>query len=286
MTGLMQERAGRMPSPRASRRRLTKVDPQRFGPWAVVTGASSGIGLEFARQLAAAGLNIVLVSRRRTVLEEIGAELSHDFGIEHRVVAADLSTEEAPQVIAEATADLDVGLLISNAGTGQPGNFLAFSESDLRGIAQLNAISYMMLTHHFGRRLVARGRGGVLLVSAMGADEGIPFSAKEAATKALVSTLGRGLHVEFERLGLGLTVLVVSPTDTPIIDKMGFARSAMPLKPMPAERCVREALAALGANRASIMPGRLYRIMNRLMPASLSRRMTATMMLKSSTFVT
>ena len=143
----------------------------------------------------------------------------------------------------------------------------------------------MMLTHHFGRRLVARGRGGVLLVSAMGADEGIPYSAKEAATKAMVSTLGRGLHVEFERLGLGLTVLVVSPTDTPIIDKMGFARNAMPVKPMPVERCVHEGLAALNANRASIMPGRLYRIMNRLMPASLSRRMTAAMMLKSSTFV-
>ena len=261
------------------------VDPGRFGPWAVVTGASSGIGLEFARQLAAAGLNIVLVSRRQSVLEDIGEKLSRDFGVDHRVVVADLSTEEAPQIIAEATADLDVGLLISNAGTGQPGNFLAFSESDLRGIAQLNAISYMMLTHHFGRRLVARGRGGVLLVSAMGADEGIPFSAKEAATKAMVSTLGRGLHVEFERLGLGLTVLVVSPTDTPIIDKMGFARSAMPVKPMPVERCVHEALEALNANRASIMPGRLYRIMSRLMPASLSRKMTATLMLKSSTFV-
>lgn len=262
-----------------------RIDRARFGPWAVVTGASSGIGLEFARQLARSGLNIVLVSRRQSVLEDAGSALASEFGVEYRVVVADLSTEEGPRLIAEATADLDVGLLVSNAGTGQPGNFLAFSEADLRGIAELNAVSYLMLTHHFGRRLVARGRGGVLLVSAMGADEGIPYSSKEAATKALVSTLGRGLHVEFEKLGLGLTVLVVSPTDTPIIDKMGFTRAAMPVKPMPVERCVREALAALAANRASIMPGRLYRIMNRLMPASLSRRMTAAMMLKSATFV-
>ena len=135
------------------------------------------------------------------------------------------------------------------------------------------------------RGLALRGKGGVLLVSAMGADEGIPYSAKEAATKAMVSTLGRGLHVEFEKLGLTLTVLVVSPTDTPIIEKMGFAKSAMPIKPMAVEQCVREALAALDRNRASIMPGRLYRIMNALMPASLSRRMTAGMMLKSTTFV-
>src|SRR6185312_3525514 len=74
------------------------VDTRRFGPWAVVTGASSGIGLEFARQLARAGLNIVLVSRRPQVLAEIGAELTRDFGVEHRVVAADLSTEEGPSV--------------------------------------------------------------------------------------------------------------------------------------------------------------------------------------------
>jgi short-subunit dehydrogenase len=276
---------GRGLSARRTPGKKVALDTRRFGPWAVITGASSGIGLEFARQLAGAGLNVVLVARREQLLTEIGSELSRDFGVEHRVVVADLSTEEGPRIIADATADLDVGLLISNAGTGQPGNFLAFSEIDLRAIAQLNAISYMVLTHHFGRRLVERGRGGVLLVSAMGADEGIPFSAKEAATKALVSTLGRGLHVEFERLGLALTVLVVSPTDTPIIDKMGFKRSAMPVRPMPVRRCVEEALAALDANKATIMPGRLYRIMNRLMPASLSRRMTATMMLKSSTFV-
>jgi short-subunit dehydrogenase len=251
----------------------------------VVTGASSGIGLEFARQLASAGLNLVLVSRRQQVLEEVGDELTARFGIDYRAIAADLSTADGPRRVAEETSDLDVGLLVSNAGTGQPGNFLAFSEADLRHIVELNAVSYMMLTNHFGSRLVVRGRGGVLLVSAMGADEGIPYSAKEAATKALVSTLGRGLHVEFQKLGLGLTVLVVSPTDTPIITKMGFTKSAMPVKPMPVEQCVREALAALNANRPSIMPGRLYRIMNRLMPASLSRRMTATMMQKSSTFV-
>jgi short-subunit dehydrogenase len=261
------------------------LDVSKFGPWAVVTGASSGIGLEFARRLAEGGINVVLVSRRQPELEEIGADLQRRFGIQYRVVVADLATEEGPRLVADLTADLDVGLLVSNAGTGQPGNFLSFTEADLRSIAQLNAVSYLVLTHYFGRPLAARGRGGVLLVSAMGADEGIPYSAKEAATKALVSTLGRGLHVEFEKLGLSLTVLVVTPTDTPIIEKMGFARSAMPVKPMTVERCVAEALAALDKNRASIMPGQLYRIMNALMPASLARKMTAGMMLKSTTFV-
>jgi short-subunit dehydrogenase len=142
-----------------------------------------------------------------------------------------------------------------------------------------------VLTHHFGRRLAERGRGGVLLGSALGADSGIPFHAKEAASKAMVSTLGRSLHAEFAQLGLNLTVLVVTPTSTPIIDKMGLGLRDMPLKPMPVEKCVREALQALSANRMMVVPGRFYRIMNALMPHALARWMTANMMQKSKTFV-
>lgn len=263
-----------------------RLDKKQFGAWAVVTGASSGIGLEFARRIAASGINVALVSRRPLLLEEIGSGLQREFGVEYRVIEADLAVEEGTQIVGKMTADLDVGLLVSNAGTGQPGNFLSFEESDLRWIAELNAISYLVLTHHFGKRFAARGKGGVLLVSAMGADDGIPYSAKEAATKALVSTLGRGLHLEFERLGLNLTVLVVSPTDTPILAKLGFVAADMPMKPLTVQQCVDEALVALAANKMMIMPGRLYRLMNALMPAFLGRRMTAGMMLKSRTFVT
>jgi short-subunit dehydrogenase len=261
------------------------LDKDRFGPWAVVTGASSGIGLEFARQLAASGINVVLVSRRPKLLEEIGLSLLQEFGVSYRVVEADLANDAGTKVVADMTADLDVGLLVSNAGTGRIGNFLSFKEEDLRWITQLNAMSYLVLTHHFGVRLARRGKGGVLLISAMGADEGIPYSATAAATKAMVSTLGRGLHVEFQKLGLNLTVLVVSPTDTPVFEKLGFSKADMPMKPLSVQQCVDEALAALSANKISIMPGRLYRLMHALMPASLARKMTGEMMKKSTKFV-
>jgi uncharacterized protein len=262
------------------------LDKDRFGPWAVVTGASSGIGLELARRLATSGLNVVLVSRRPKLLEEIGQGLTQEFGVSYRVVAADLASDEGPRIVADMTADLDVGLLVSNAGTGRIGNFLAFKEEELKWITQLNAMSYLVLTHHFGLRLAGRGKGGILLVSAMGADDGIPYSATAAASKAMVSTLGRGLHVEFRKLGLNLTVLVVSPTDTPIFEKLGFTKADMPMKPLSVQQCVDEALVALSANKMSVMPGFINRLMHALMPASLARKMTGEMMKKSTKFLT
>lgn len=262
-----------------------ELDKAKFGPWSVVTGASSGIGREFARQIAASGINVVLVSRRATALETVGRELAASYGIDYRVIEADLSVAGAVEVVSAATADLDVGLFVSNAGTGRPGNFLAFEAEELRSITELNALSYMLLTHHFGRRFAARGQGGTLLISALGADSGIPYNATATATKGLVNALGRSLHSEFKRLGIGITVLVVSPTDTPIIEKMGLSRKTMPLKPMSVEQCVGEGLAGLRRNQMMVLPGRLFRIMNALMPHGLVRAMTANMMRQSTTFV-
>jgi short-subunit dehydrogenase len=261
------------------------LEPGRFGPWAVVTGASSGIGAEFARRVAQAGINLVLVSRRSERLQEVGRRLAEAHGIEYRVVVADLSASGATGTVTEATADLDVGLLISNAGTGRPGNFLAFEEAELRGIAELNAISHMVLTNHYGRRMAARGKGGVIMISAMGADFGIPYSAKEAATKALVTVLGRGINPEFKRCGLNLTVLVVSPTDTPVFETLGVSRSDMPIKPLKVQQCVDEGLRALLANRATHMPGQLYRTMMAIIPPAAARYMTGRMMRRSTRFV-
>jgi uncharacterized protein len=99
------------------------LDKKRFGPWALVTGASSGIGKEFARQIAGSGINVVLVARREDLLKEVGVEISKRYGVEHRVVVLDVSREDFIRQLAPATADLDIGLVVSNAGTGNPGEF-------------------------------------------------------------------------------------------------------------------------------------------------------------------
>src|SRR6202163_2559034 len=97
------------------------LDTKRFGPWAVVTGASSGIGKEFALQIAASGIHVALVGRREPMLRTVGAECTRASGVQHRIVPLDLSEPDFPPVLADATRDLDIGLVVSNAGTGNPG---------------------------------------------------------------------------------------------------------------------------------------------------------------------
>ncbi|ABF42577.1 short-chain dehydrogenase/reductase SDR [Candidatus Koribacter versatilis Ellin345] len=261
----------------------TKVDSKRFGPWALITGASSGIGREFARQVAASGINVVLVARREPLLQEAGAEFSKTYGVEHRIVLADLSEEGFMDRLIPATDDLDIGLVISNAGTASPGEFLKRDRVSMLEIIRLNALSHLEIAHHFGERLARRGRGGLLMSGAMGAMVGLPFMAAESPSKAFIQTLGQALHVEFAPLGVNVTVLVIAPTETAVIAKIGFDHHNMPteqmrMKRMPVEQCVREGLLALQRNRATHLPGRTNRIANALMPPSIARRIMGKML--------
>jgi len=139
------------------------------------------------------------------------------------------------------------------------------------------------LVHFYGRHLVDRGRGGIVLVSAMGALDGIPYMANDAATKAYVTSLGQGLHSEFKKAGIHTTVVMPGPTDTPVIETFGLDRQSLPLKPMPVEQCVSEGLVALEANRTVHLTGRLYRLISRLVPAAVTRQMNSKMLTKGLT---
>ena len=257
---------------------MTHIDQNRFGPWALVTGASSGIGKEFARQLAANGLNLVLVARRLALLEELGSQLAETFGILYRAVGADLSDEGSLNTIAEATRDLDVGLLISNAGDVRFGEFLSLDQGTLSSSVRLNVLSHLRLARHFGQHLLTRGRGGILLVSSTVATHGAPFMADYAAAKAYLLMLGLALHIEFQQRGLHLTVLQPGSTATEGVAASGLD---LPMKPMSVQQCVSEGLAALNANRAAHIAGRMNRLMTALIPGSAMRKMMGTMLTKA-----
>jgi len=257
---------------------MRRIALSTFGPWAIITGASSGIGEEFARQLAASGLHLVLVARRLKALNTLGSELTRAFGISYRAIELDLTTDDALEKLSEATRDLNVGLVISNAGTMTPGDFLSLDYQALRRDLRLNVQAHLDLAYHFGSHLAQRGRGGLLLVASTTGFQGVPFAAEYAAAKAYVLSLGEALHVEFQRMGVHVTVLSPGATDTPLIATSGFDASTMPMKPMATRQCVSEGLAALAANRAVHIPGYFNRMLTTLLPRSLATSMYGSMM--------
>ena len=249
------------------------IDGRRFGPWAVITGASSGIGREFARQIAASKINVALVARREPQLDEVGLECSGEFGVEHRVIVADLSVEGSIGQLAEATRDLDVGLVISNAGSANPGRFLDKESGELAMTLRLSALAHAEIARHFGRKLIARRRGGLVFVGAVGAENGAPFMAHDGGAKAYVRSLALALHEELSSHGVHVTAVLPGPTDTPVLAKFGLDPKTMPLKPMLVTDVVKEGLQALSANRPTLVPGRMNRMMRAIVPASVTRSM-------------
>jgi len=192
----------------------------RYGPWAVVTGASDGIGRAMALRLAAAGLNLVLVARRKEMLDEIAADLVARHGIETRVIAIDLAREDAVETVATETGDLDVGLLVAAAGFGTSGRFIDAPLDQEQAMVEVNCRAVMALSHHFGRRFADRGRGGMVLMSSLLGFQGTPYAAHYAATKAYVQSFAEALHQELAPLGVDVVASAPGPVHS------GFATRA------------------------------------------------------------
>ena len=261
----------------------TKIDKEKFGPWAIVTGASSGIGKEFARQLASAGLNLVLVARRRALLEELSQNLSREFKIQCKVVALDLSKDGFISDIDAAVKNLDIGLLVSMQGAGVAREFLKTSREELREVLSINLISHLELVHYFAPKLVNRGRGGIVLVGAMGASLGVPYIANIAATKAYVESLGEALHIELKEHNVNVFTLLPGPTNTDlIVQEFGMDIDSMPMKPMAVDQVVAEGLKGLQANQSSRIPGRLNRVLRKFMHTGPARKFMTKMQRESA----
>lgn len=231
----------------------------RYGPWAVVTGASSGIGRAFADHLAREGVHVVLASRSAERLGEIGAEVTARHGIDHRVVPVDLSEPTGATRLIEATDDLDVGLVVSNAGDGVPRDFLDHELDELHRQLVLNATSHLEIVHHFGQRLVRRGGGGIILTSASAGFHGLPHMANVAAAKGYLHHLGEALHHELAPAGVDLTVLLPGNVDTPVVARIGLRPTDFPMPLMAPTAAVEQAMRALTAGVATIVPGRVLR---------------------------
>ena len=240
----------------------------RYGPWALVTGASSGIGAGFARELAERGYHLVLVSRRTDRLSTLADSLRESFGTEARVIGADLSMSGSATQIFATLGDLDIGLLISNAGDARMGGFLQNRLEHMTADLHLNAVSHMELVHAFGSRLRRQARaGGVVLVSSTAALQPVALGANYAAAKAFVHSFGESLHSELAEVDIDVTVVLPGPTDTDgLHHRDDIAMDNLPMPAMSVEALVKDGLRALESRRASRIAGVTNRVSARLMP--------------------
>jgi short-subunit dehydrogenase len=189
---------------------------ERYGPWAVIAGASDGVGAAFAERIAASGINVVLVARRRPLLDELAARLP----VDTRVVVLDLSAPEAIEELVAATSDLEVGLFVFNAGADTVNlPLLSRGIAELRAFVQRNCTAVLEASNAFGRRMVERGRGGVVLVTSGAAWAGGATLAVYSATKAFDANLAESLWAEWQPHGVDVLSLVLGPTDTPSLQR-------------------------------------------------------------------
>lgn len=189
----------------------------KYGPWAIVTGASSGIGEAFAHLLAERGIRPLLVARRADELARVAAEVTARHGMQCATLAADLADPGFADALDAACAGREVGLVVANAGYNPAGAFLDHSAETLGRIIDVNDRANVLLANRWLPRLKARGHGGLLLVASTEAYMPTPYSACYSASKAFVLALGEALWGEF--LDTGVDVLVLSPgaTDTPLL---------------------------------------------------------------------
>ncbi len=223
---------------------------ERYGPWALVTGTSAGIGAEFARQLAAMGLNLVLVARRKERIEELAGQLKSKSAIQVRTVPADLSQPDFISLIVSETQSIDVGLLVNNAGFGLAGNFLDHPLERELALLDVNCRAPLILSHLFGRQMAQRKRGGIIFVSSVSAYIATPFEASYAASKVYELFLAESLGYELNKEGVDVLALCPGSTDTEF-HKLSGSR---PVSPMAVEPVVELALKKLGKKSVAI-PG-------------------------------
>jgi uncharacterized protein len=243
----------------------------RYGRWALVAGGSEGIGAEFARQLAARGLHLVLVARREEALGQLAEEIRAGSGVEVRCLALDLADPEAPAAVLQSTRELEIGLLVCNAAYSMIGPFLDQALDDhLRALA-VNCRAPLMLTHALGRSMRERGRGGIVLLSSLASLQGTAYVASYSATKAFNRILAEGLWAELSEEGVDVLACVAGATRTPGYSASRPQQESRLAPPVlePAQ-VVSETLGALG-RQAVIIPGSKNRLVAFIMQRLLSR---------------
>lgn len=245
-----------------------QTDPQvfarRYGPWALIAGASEGIGRAFALELAERGLSLVLAARRDGPLLSLAREIEARFSVQARTLAIDLADPNMVATVAQATSDIEVGLVVYNAAYAPIGSFLTLELTQHQRSIDVNCRGPLALSHCFGRQMAKRGRGGIILMSSMSGLQGTALVTTYAATKAFDMVLAEGLWAELREHHVDVLTCVAGATRTPTFESTNPQDAGSLARPMEADQVAREALVALGRG-PSMIPGTLNRAVARAM---------------------
>ncbi len=231
------------------------ISSDTYGPWAVIAGGSEGVGAAFADQLAAAGVNLVLVARKPGPLEET-ATAARSHGVEVRTVAADLTDPAGLEAVKAMTADVEVGLLIYNAGANTHGGpFLDGTLEGFRGVIDLNVTAMLDLVHHYAPGMRDRRRGGVLLVGSLAGYVGTSTESVYGGAKAFSRIFAEGLWSELREHDVHVLDLVLGLTRTPAMERAGLSFDLPGLHVGDPVEVAREGLAHLADGPVYVVSG-------------------------------
>jgi len=241
---------------------------KKYGNWALITGASSGIGEAFSKYLAGLGMDLVLVARNEKKLTNLGKELKNKYNIQYLSVAIDLTKEGFIEKLAESVGSREVGILINNAGYGSSGNFTEIDTTHEIDMVKLNCLAPTILTHHFSKQMVERKKGAIIFLGSVAGLTPIPMMATYSATKAFNEFMGSSLWYELKHHNID--VLSLNPGGT----KTGFQRIANtttgPFVKLP-EDVVHTAFNTLGKKPSVVdgWPNKVTAVLSKLFPKKL-----------------
>jgi uncharacterized protein len=235
------------------------------GKWALVTGASAGIGWAFAEELARGGCNLVLTARRRDRLDKFAREVAARHGVRTEIVVADLTQPSAPREIFDFTVEkkIPIQLLVNNAGFGGYGHFAKQPLHRLLEMVQVNCSAVVHLTHLFLQQMLDCASGDILIVGSTAAFQAVPFASAYAATKGFDLLLGEGLFEELEPRGIRVCVLCPGPTESEFGDVAGTPTGA-PKHYETAEKVARVGLEGLVSGKSCVISGFLNNLQTQL----------------------
>jgi short-subunit dehydrogenase len=229
----------------------------QYGPWALVTGASSGIGKELALQLASAQIHLVLCATNADRLEATASEIQNAHKVEVKIIAADLGTPAGVAQLLAQTAGIPIGLAVLAAGYGTSGYFAQSQLPNELQMLRVNCEAVMQLTHHYSALFAAQRRGGIILFSSIVAFQGVPHSAHYAATKAYIQTLAEGIAAELKPLGVDVLSVAPGPVNTQFAQRAGMHMA----QALHAADVATPILTALG-RRTTVYPGYLSQLLH------------------------